>query len=285
MSVTQLGQSRVSTHLGKLRNAGLLCDRRAGSSVFYRANEPSMPTNARVVWGFLRDHMNDPLLEEDLERCRGVVRARGSGTWTEAVAGEMERHYSPGRTWEATLRGIVGLLSLGDVVDLGAGDGTIAELVAPYARKVVCLDKSPRMVEAGRERLRDRSNVSFVEGDMTRLPFADGSFDQALLFNSLTFAERPSRAVSEAGRVLRPSGRLAVITLRAHKHELARSEYNHVHLGFDPRALRGWLTNAGLAVESCQVTSRERREPHFEVLTAHAFKKANGRHHGNGARG
>ena len=272
MSVTQLGQSRVSTHLGRLRNAGLLCDRRAGSSVFYRANEASMPANARVVWGFLHDHMNDPVLEKDLERCRAAVRARGSGIWAEAVAGEMERHYSPGRTWEATLRGVVGLLSLGDVLDLGAGDGTIAEIVAPHARSVVCLDKSSRMVEAGRTRLLGLPNVSFVEGDMGRLAFPDGSFDQVLLFNSLTYAERPSRVLAEAARVLRPAGRLAIITLRTHKHELARAEYNHLHLGFDPRALRGWLTNAGLVVQSCQVTSRERREPHFEVLTAHATK-------------
>jgi ArsR family transcriptional regulator len=233
-----------------------------------------MPPHARVVWGFLREHMNDPLLEQDRARSDGVVRARGSGNWAETVAGEMERHYSPGRTWEATARGIAGLLDLGDVLDLGAGDGTVAELLYPRARRIVCLDKSERMVEAGKARLASLPHVTFVQGDMHALAFPDASFDNVLLFNSLTYAERPSRVIGESARVLRLRGRVAIVTLRAHKHELARTEYNHVHLGFDPRVLRGWLSTAGFAVDLCKVTSRERREPHFDVLTVQATKKA-----------
>jgi ArsR family transcriptional regulator len=164
------------------------------------------------------------------------------------------------------------MLALGDVLDLGAGDGTIAELLGARARRIVCLDKSERMVEAGHARLDAVPHVTFVLGDMHALPFQDASFDHILCFNSLTYAERPSKVLAEAARVLRPGGRIAIVTLKAHKHELSRSEYNHVHLGFEPRALRGWLSNAGLTVLACGVTSRERREPHFEVLTAHASK-------------
>ncbi len=273
MSVTQLGQSRVSTHLGKLKSAGLLCDRRSGASVFYRVNEPSMPPHARRVWSFVRDETTDPLLEKDRERCDGVVKARTRGTFPESVAGEMERHYSPGRTWEATARGLSGLLELGDVLDLGSGDGTIAELLSPLARRIVCLDLSAKMVEAASQRFGRKENVSAVHGDMHHLPFEDRSFDQVLLFNSLTYADKPARVLSEGGRVLREGGRLSVVTLKAHGHELSRAEYNHVHLGFQPRALRAWMTAANLTVTLCEVTSRERREPHFEVLTAYGTKR------------
>jgi SAM-dependent methyltransferase len=273
MSVTQLGQSRVSTHLGHLRNAGLLRDRRAGASVYYCANEASMPAHARDVWQFLLGRMRDPILEDDRKRCAGVVKARKNGSWADAVAGEMDRHYSPGRTWEATARGLSGLARFGDVVDLGSGDGTIAELLSPFASRVVCVDINPRMVAAGRERLKLVGNVELLLGDMHALPFESGSFDHALLFNSLTYAERPSRVIAEAARVLGPGGRMAIITLKAHKHAIAQSDFNHIHPGFEPRALKAWLAAAGLVVETCGVTSRERREPHFEVLTAHATKK------------
>ena len=270
MSVTQLGQSKVSTHLGKLKNAGLLRDRRAGASVFYAVNEASMPPHASRVWTFLSEQMNDPLLEKDRERCLLAVRARASGSWADAVAGEMERHYSPGRTWEATARGLIGLIRSGAGLDVGSGDGTMAELLATQSERVACVDVNPKMIAAGRERLAHLPNVTFHEADMHELPFGDASFDRVLLFNSLTYAARPARALAEASRVLRPGGQLSIVTLKAHKHELAREGYNHVHLGFEPKAVRSWLTTAGLIVDLCQVTSRERREPHFEVLTIYA---------------
>ncbi len=273
MSVTQLGQSRVSTHLGKLREAGLLRDRRAGSSVYYRANEATMPPHARDVWRFVRERLRDPVLEDDRKRCASVVRARARGSWVEAVAGEMDRHYSPGRTWEATARGLAGIGRLGSVLDLGSGDGTIAELLAPAAAQVVCVDVSPRMVAAGRERLEHLGNVEFVEADMQQLPWDGARFDHALLFNSLTHVERPARAIAEVGRVLRPGGRLSVVTLKAHRHDVARTDFGHRHLGFEPRTLRGWLASGGFDVDFCAVTSREKREPHFEVLTAQATRR------------
>src|SRR5579859_7004954 len=59
VSVTQLGQSRVSTHLGRLKGAGLVRDRPSGASAFYTINEATMPAHARSVWGFLREKLSD----------------------------------------------------------------------------------------------------------------------------------------------------------------------------------------------------------------------------------
>jgi ArsR family transcriptional regulator len=184
----------------------------------------------------------------------------------------MERHYSPGRTWEATLRGLLGLLRLGDVLDVASGDGALAELLAPRARSLTCLDLSPTVLEAARRRLDDRGNVRFVEGDMHRLPFADASFDQVLLLNCLTFSRAPRKVVAEAARVLRPGGGLAAVTLKAHRHEAVAATFDHVRFGFSPGDLRRALADAGLAVEACHVTSREKRAPHFEIITVHARK-------------
>src|SRR3954471_14316816 len=48
--VTDLPQSRVSTHLGKLREAGVLRDRRDGASTYYSMNNGAMPAEARRLW-------------------------------------------------------------------------------------------------------------------------------------------------------------------------------------------------------------------------------------------
>ena len=270
-TITELPQSRVSTHLGKLREARLVAQRRAGASTFYRVHA-AMPAGARSMWDLLRADLDDPALASDRERCTALVSAR-ERQWPDVVAGQMERHYSPGRTWEATARAFLGLARFGDVLDAGSGDGTLAALIAPRARSVTCLDRSDAVLEAARRRLRKHDNVRFALGDLLELSFEDESFDQVMLFNVLTYAENPERAVSEAARVLVPGGLLALVTLASHEHDAITFAYGHVAPGFDPKSLRRWMRRAGLIVETCQVTSRERRTPHFEVISAFAHKR------------
>src|SRR5262245_30497098 len=110
--ITSLAQSRISSHLAKLRDAGLVRDRRSGSSSYYALNS-AMPPNARELWGKVQGSLNDATIDADRRRLQGLLRARQERSpWLDAVAGEMERHYSPGRTWEATARGMLGFADL-----------------------------------------------------------------------------------------------------------------------------------------------------------------------------
>jgi len=274
-AVTGLAQPRVSTHLGKLKEAGILRDRRDGASTVYSLNDGTMPADARNVWSLLETQADDGILRADRARCEALLRARGNG-WPDALAGQMERHYSPGRTWEATARAFVGLMQLGDVLDAGAGDGTIAELVAPRARSLTCLDRSDKMLAAARQRLAALPNVRFARGDLHAIPSDDEAFDHVLLFNVLTLCAKPGRVLEEARRVLRPGGGLTLVTLDAHAYQSVTAPYGHVHAGFRPAALRRLLAHSGLDVAVCEVTSREKREPHFEVVTAFARRPRGG---------
>lgn len=261
--ITRLTQSRVSTHLGKLKDAGLVRDRKSGANSYYGL-DPAMPAEARETWALVQRTARDPLLEQDAER-------RREGTaWPDSVAGQMERHYSPGRTWQAALRGLLGLLRLGHVLDVASGDCALAELVAPRSRSVTCLDRSATVLRAGRRRLTHLPHVRFLRGDMHALPFFGESFDHVLMMACLSYADDPARALSEAARVLKPGGDLVVVALRRHKHVEHVAKYDHVHPGIEPEDLTAALESAGLVVDLCEVTSRERRRPHFEIITAHA---------------
>ncbi len=272
--ITELPQSRVSTHLGKLREAGVLRDRRQGASTFYSMNDGAMPAEARKLWTVVADTVDEPVLRADKDRCDALVRARVRGkSWPDSVAGQMERHYSPGRTWEATARGFLGLLHLGDVLDAGSGDGALAELLAPRARSVTCLDRSDRVLAAARERLSRLPNVAYALGDVQALPFPDAHFDQVLLFHVLVYADDPRRALAEAARVCKPGGDVVVTTVAAHEERDVTAAYGHLHAGLSPRKLGGWLSAAGLSVNLCEITSREKKPPHFEVVTAFAHKE------------
>src|SRR5580765_3427010 len=72
--ITNLQQPRVSTHLGKLREAGLLRDRKEGASTFYTSDERALTAPMRAVWGALKSEIKDDVLEADRRRCETLVR-------------------------------------------------------------------------------------------------------------------------------------------------------------------------------------------------------------------
>lgn len=267
-AITQLAQPRVSTHLAKLKEAGLVRDRRAGVSAYYRYEEDALDPAQRALWASISAGSDDPLLRQDAERVPGVLAMRAADqNWADSVAGDMERHYSPGRTWEALARSALPLLEPGDVLDIASGDGVLAELLAPHAGRYVCVDASQRVVAAASERLRRYPNVEVREGDMHALPFAAASFDLVVLMHALTYADKPAQAVAEAARVLRPGGRLLLSSLARHEHRSAVQAFGHVNLGFSARELRKFAEKAGLAVGNVESVTRERRPPHFEVIS------------------
>ena len=271
-SVLHLAQPRVSTHLAKLKEAGLVRDRRAGVSAYYRANSES-DEYLHSLLRSLRESIDDALLREDAARLPSVLaqRAREEG-WADTVAGDMERHYSPGRTWETLARSLLQLLETGDVLDIASGDGITAELLAPHARSIVCVDSGPRVVEAAAKRLRPFANVEVRQGDMHALELGERRFDLVLMLHALTYAEHPAQAVAEAARWLRPGGRLLAVTLGQHDHRAAVEPFDHRNLGFSGEQLNGLAQAAGLNVLSCARLSRERKAPHFEVISLLARK-------------
>jgi ubiquinone/menaquinone biosynthesis C-methylase UbiE len=273
--LTGLAQSRVSTHLGKLREMDLVRDKRVGSSAFYSANLQSASAGPRLLLESLLRNIDDHQIKHDRERAQQMVEARThQQTWAESVAGRMELHYSPGRTWEATARALIGLTRLGKVLDIGSGDGVLAELLAAHARHVDCLDVSAAVIDAGQRRLAHYANVAFHAGDMHQLPFKDQRFDQAFLMHVLTYTQQAQHVLAEAYRVLKPGGQLVGATLKRHKHKETVAAYNHVNLGYTEAKLLALLTAAGFRVDHCRATCREPRPPYFEVITLLATKPA-----------
>ncbi len=272
-AITQLAQPRVSTHLARLREAGMVTDRREGVFVYYRISHSSGDPNLDALWAVLRRNTEDPLAAQDRARIPQVLHSRGGvTTWADSVAGDMERHYSPGRSWEATARGLTHLLNLGDVLDVASGDGVTAELLAPQSKSIVGLDISERVVEAGRKRLADCKGARFEQGDMHDLPFDESTFDTVLLMHALTYTEAPARVLTEAYRVLRPKGQLLAVTLARHAHRKAVEPYDHKNLGFKPQALHKLAVECGFEVVFCGVSAVEKRRPNFSVITLHATR-------------
>ena len=272
--ITRLAQPRVSTHLSHLKKHNLVQVRKQGVSSFYRLNNDQIEQQFAGLLDLVQSHyIDNPLIAQDNQQMAVVMSDQAaSNQWVDAVAGDMERHYSPGRTWEATTRVIAKLIKLGQVLDLGSGDGVLAELLAKNAEQYTCVDNNAKAIEAAKSRLNHLDNVQFNQCDIHALPFEDDRFDCVLMLHVLTYSIDPKNVIKQAFRVIKPGGHLLVSTLDKHNHESVLADYGHKNLGFSPEQLEQWCQVAGFSSINASISSQEQRKPHFKIITVEATK-------------
>jgi SAM-dependent methyltransferase len=142
------------------------------------------------------------------------------------------------------------LLSAGpgpDVLNGGAGQGTLSHKLAELGFEVTSTDLSPDAVEL----LRERAVGRVLEADLTALPLEDQSFDAVVLGEVLEHIEDDRSALAEAARVLRPEGVLA-LSVPANPELFGRSDVwaGHVRRYTRPELLAA-CTAAGFTVHRC----------------------------------
>jgi ubiquinone/menaquinone biosynthesis C-methylase UbiE len=100
------------------------------------------------------------------------------------------------------------------VLDVACGPGNVTRRLLGWIGKpglVVGLDASPSMLERA-VRDTDAPNAAYVRADAHRLPFRHASFDAVCCYAALYLMDEPFAAIEEMLRVLRPGGRIAVLT-------------------------------------------------------------------------
>jgi SAM-dependent methyltransferase len=115
--------------------------------------------------------------------------------------------------WEVGPRLVkrVGIGAGEDVLDVACGTGNAAIPAAAAGGRVVGVDLTPELFEAGRREAAEAGvDIDWVEGDAEELPFDDQSFDVVLSTFGCMFAPRHQVTAAELARVLRPGGRLGV---------------------------------------------------------------------------
>jgi ubiquinone/menaquinone biosynthesis C-methylase UbiE len=112
------------------------------------------------------------------------------------------------RTRKFDLRGAKAIL------DVGSGAGQIAKHLLKYADPdagITCCDLSPEMLRRARTRLKN-PHPSHVAADLSRLPFADASFDCITCGYVLEHLPEARPGLAELSRVLQPGGRMLLMT-------------------------------------------------------------------------
>lgn len=261
------GQSQISTHLAQLKQAGLVDDRRTGKNAFYRLSAPS------ELMDLLRRAASEiPEAAQDREALQLALRRRQDNMrrYFDELAGKFGRQYVPGRSWKGIAEALLKLMPPQVIADLGAGEGTISQMMAQKAKKVIAIDNSEKMVEFGSELAKKHgiTNLEYRFGELEEVPIRSGTVDLAFLSQALHHARHPERAVAEAWRILKPGGRIAILDLNRHHFEEAREMYADLWLGFTELEIERFLADAGFQNVETAIVHREQEAPYLETVLA-----------------
>lgn len=250
-----LSQPRVSQHLKKLCEAALLERFRDGKRVYYRL--PAGQGKAAVGRRLL-DLLpaGDPDMLADAGRLR---EARGFGA-QDSAPGE-----AVPRALHRMLLGLTVTTPLGNLLDIGCGRGRLLKLLASRANRAVGVD-----IDAGARQLARTDlmlaglpNCSLRQGDMYRLPFADGEFDTIILDDVLADAKRPVQALAEAKRLLSPGGRVFVLQALRSRSAMELQ-----------KLLAGWSASAGFRLAPARFAPEKSPDWLLSVATRADTKSA-----------
>ena len=274
--ITRMGQSRISTHLGLLQDAGLVRSRRDGKRTFYKLDPGVENGSDEFIELAIRGARELPEREGDTINLKRILsrRREQAQIFFNQIAGRFDRVYGPGRSWQAFGHLLLRILPPVTVADLGSGEGLLSELLARRCRKVIAVDNSEKIVEFGAAKARKNGlkNLEFRLGNLEEPPIDVSSVDLAILSQALHHAEDPARALQAAYRIVKPRGQILILDLVKHKFEKARELYGDRWLGFAESDLHRWLEQAGFKKIEISVVAREEQPPHFETILAGAEK-------------
>jgi len=245
----EMPQSTVSRHLKPMREAGLVESRRDGTSVYY--NRGALFNDAAFA-PLLNDRLKEiPVANRDAAAVDRVLerRRRKSRAFFDEIAGRYGSLTEPGGGWQALAAAMAAGFSGQTVADLGCGEGYLALLLARFAKKVVAVDQSEKMLKLVEEKAVEQAVADRLEtrvGILEALDLSGEELDAIFLSQALHHTSSPEEVIATAAAGLRPGGRLIILDLVRHEHEWTREEWADQWLGFDPLEIREWLKRAGL---------------------------------------
>ncbi len=244
-------QSTVSRHLKVLRDASLIRDRREGTTVLYTAPD----VHRHGAASGLQDRILDWLAHEELgsvleDRLRRVLadRQHRSSSFFAGVSDRWDQMRIDAFGSAFHLEAMVRLLPREWVVaDIGTGTGFLLPMLGDAFQRVIAIDPVEEMLDAARTHAESggHRNITFRQGDLSRLPISDASVDLVVAILVLHHVPSVGEAISEIGRVLRPDGKVLIVEQKAHDLLDFQERMQDRWTGFEPDELERIVRGAG----------------------------------------
>jgi len=126
------------------------------------------------------------------------------------------------------------------VLDVACGGGIVVCAFAPHVRHATGIDMTPAMLERARALAAEKgvANVTWQEGDVSRLPYPDGAFSIVVTRFAVHHFPQPQRVFAEMVRVCAPRGRIVVVDTYVSPDPAAAAAFNRLEKLRDPSHVR-----------------------------------------------
>jgi len=273
VEILDQSQPRVSRHLKRLCDCGLLERYQEGARVFHRIADAG---ESAVIARKLIEMINpdDPPLVQDQIRLK-VIKSRNAelaATYFSKNASEWDSIRSRMASDTDIEKWLVRSLNPANpdlLLDLGTGTGRMLEIFSPHIKRGIGIDLNREMLLVARSNLDTAAvtNCTVRQNDIHRLNFPDQVADVITIHQVLHYLDDPDRVIKEAIRVLKPHGQLLIVDFLPHDLEFLREQHAHRRLGIAERTLRQWCHRYGCTlVEHEHLSNRENNQN--DALTA-----------------
>lgn len=253
------GQPKISRHAAALRDAGLLAARKQGTWTLLRLAPQAAedPVVSDAVHAGKIACQNDGTLD----RIETVLSARDAATREFFAREGRPLRAGPPDELCAYLAAIAPLLPHRKLaVDVGTGDGSLLEVLAPIFNNVLGVDRSPAQLALAEARVKRRCfhNVKLVRGEIDgpeirALCRKGGGADAVFAARILHHAPVPAKAARALAELARPAGKdgepggaVCILDYEAHEDQALREKQADLWLGFEPAKLKKIAQEAGL---------------------------------------
>lgn len=249
-------QPNVSRYATSLRQGGLIVDRRQGTRTFVRLAE--WASRDPVVSDAIGEGRRLCRGEGRLDRISSVVRRRDKAARRDFEEGERDpNEIKPAIEVPAYAFAVAQLTQArGIAIDAGTGDGAMLDVLAPFFRRVIAIDRSPLQLKRAQARIAQRAyqNVELLCGEIgdreVRLRVGEGA-DAVFATRLLHQTASPRVTMAALAALLRPGGELLVIEHLAAQENEGTRELRVDEVGFTKDELQNLAATAGLVGSAC----------------------------------
>lgn len=256
----EIPQPALSHHLKVLLLANLVAKRREGNNVYYRrCTEPDDGLRQRLL-----ETVDGTPLSSGLDERAAHIHAERSRR-SNAFFAENAHRFADQQALicEAPVYvpAIMELLDhagidSGPIIEVGPGGGQLLAALAGKYDDLTGIDSSSTMLAQAAERVAGYPNVKLREKDFTELP-AIRRYRAVIAAMVVHHLASPQRFFRHASRILRHGGLLIVAELDRHEQEWVTDACGDLWLGFEPRELEQWASQAGLALVESQYLAQK----------------------------
>jgi ubiquinone/menaquinone biosynthesis C-methylase UbiE/DNA-binding transcriptional ArsR family regulator len=248
-------QANVSHHLKVLTDSNLLISKKEGKEVYYRLNSFDTNNTVKLFFKLIKNEVkNIPNYMDDMKRIEYIIqkRTKKAEVYFNAIGEEYE--IKEGQVFGA-IYSVTDALELLNgkqdvILDLGCGTGRNLPILSKYARKVMGIDNSPKMINLSEHICKSNDlNYELKIGDSAHLPIDNESIDTVFINMMLHHISDPEIVINEVNRILKKGGNLLLIDLLSHNDDSFRESYADLWLGFSFEEITIWLNKCGFEIK------------------------------------